>query len=385
MLQLSLPRIFAAFQTVLLALRTSPMVVDSGKTVCQYSRCALRLHRDRTRSRDRVPCGRLNAPFIRMRRPLSCDARSVVTIRPCIVQATGATRQRVERTRCAPLWPLLLALIHKASLVGFVASSKLLSPVPHHFENLASPPSLLKSRTSLQAIQLPILTTEGTMPSVSSRSSSTSSTDYPVPAKPTWLPEITSAAELVHLGTLYLSFFLYTHCPARWLPEKVLSETLTIPRHLHPQDTAIRAWLYGWACYVEQHRRAPEEVAADSWHWAMELMFWPGRPLTGKNAVEFAWNRRVIPQQPGWVRVSWYHSVKEMLPDARAHPEMYAHLQLEPDGSLKIGDVRRKWGMETMVVRRVPAYPLTDARADAPHCTCSSSSGTRTGTAYGPP
>ncbi|TFY65288.1 hypothetical protein EVJ58_g2075 [Rhodofomes roseus] len=181
------------------------------------------------------------------------------------------------------------------------------------------------------------------MTSVSSRSSSTSSTDHPVPAKPTWLPEITSAAELVHLGTLYLSFFLYTHCPARWLPEKVLSETLTIPRHLHPQDTAIRAWLYGWACYVEQHRRAPEEVAADSWHWAMELMFWPGRPLTGKNAVEFAWNRRVIPQQPGW----------------------------SPDGSLKIGDVRRKWGMETMVFvewnpHRYCLWPSIDGETISP-------------------
>ena len=42
------------------------------------------------------------------------------------------------------------------------------------------------------------------------------------------------------------------------------------------------------------------------------------------------------------MRVAWFFEVKEMFRlEARWHPEMDAHLALEPDGSLRIGGVRR--------------------------------------------
>ena len=64
------------------------------------------------------------------------------------------------------------------------------------------------------------------------------------------------------------------------------------------------------------------------------------------------------------MRVSWFFEVKEMFGlEARRHPEMYAHLALEPDGSLRIGDVRRQWGMENMYVS-TPSFPFTVWSAD---------------------
>ena len=64
------------------------------------------------------------------------------------------------------------------------------------------------------------------------------------------------------------------------------------------------------------------------------------------------------------VRVSWYFEVKEMFGlEARQHPEMYVHLALEPDGSLRIGDVRRRWGMENMYVSNpLRPFPASSVR-----------------------
>lgn len=92
----------------------------------------------------------------------------------------------------------------------------------------------------------------------------------------------------------------------------------------------------------------------------------------------------------GWadgriVRVSWYFEAKEMFGlEARQHPEMYVHLALEPDGSLRIGDVRRRWGMENMYVSILPSFPSPLPRMHGMLTrTRSSSSGARTGSACG--
>ncbi|KAH9927739.1 uncharacterized protein B0H18DRAFT_1001958 [Fomitopsis serialis] len=166
------------------------------------------------------------------------------------------------------------------------------------------------------------------------------------------------------LLTFFLSHLASAVFRSRFPPDKTPGPMRSkIPPELRPVYRALRAWLRGWAGYLEQHYRSPAEIAEDNWHWGAELRWWPGTPELARLAHQMPF--RVVPRQPGWVRVSWYYDIKEMFPDARVHPEMYVHLQLEPDGSLKIGDVRRKWGMENMCFvewnsQRISLWPSAD-------------------------
>ncbi|KZT72367.1 hypothetical protein DAEQUDRAFT_755201 [Daedalea quercina L-15889] len=208
------------------------------------------------------------------------------------------------------------------------------------------------------------------VPSRLSRASSSTASSRPRHPTSAWL---TSPRTLYHLAQLvsyylsyYLSYHLATHnpLPPRFLPDKIRpTPEWDVPPALCPLNAALYAWARGWAWYVEMHWRTPEEIAEDNWHWRARFDVWPEKPLTGCMARQLPY--RVIPTQPGVVRVSWYYEIKEMLSlEARKHPEMYEHLQLEPDGSLKIGDLRRKWGMENMVFvewnRRFLLWPCAD-------------------------
>ena len=105
------------------------------------------------------------------------------------------------------------------------------------------------------------------------------------------------------LAHFYLSYALTALAADPLVPPRLRTRAaapppeLEVPKALRPLHDATSAWLYGWVVYAAAHRRAPEEIAADNWHWATECFRWPAPPLTGRMARQLPY--KVIPTQPG--------------------------------------------------------------------------------------
>ena len=134
---------------------------------------------------------------------------------------------------------------------------------------------------------------------------------------PTWLPaspavlpspralpeNLTVLTQHYRLARVYLSYALTALSTDPLIPPRLRARAaapppeLEVPKALRPLHDAIAAWVHAWLVYGAAHWRAPEEIAADNWHWATECSRWPAPPLTGCMARQLPY--KIIPTRPG--------------------------------------------------------------------------------------